>query len=66
MTEAERVARVLAQQAEKRAAGSTEKFKNPSARPDRVAESQILTQNFKAINDRDSFGHVPGVNVNNT
>lgn len=66
MTEAERVARVLSEQAAQKAGGSTDKFKHPSARPDRVAESQMLNEGHKAVNDRDSFGHIPGVKVNNT
>lgn len=65
MTEAERVASELAKIAELKAAGSTEKVRNPSNRPDRVAESATLDQG-KAVNDRDSFGHIPGVKVNNT
>eukprot|EP00878_Enallax_costatus_P019089 GHUV01020128.1.p1 GENE.GHUV01020128.1~~GHUV01020128.1.p1 ORF type:complete len:651 (+),score=201.01 GHUV01020128.1:688-2640(+) len=62
VTEAERVER--AKEANQKKAAGTEKLKNPSARPDRVAESQMLNERYKAINDRDSFGHVPGVSVN--
>lgn len=40
------------------------RVKNPSSRPDRVAESQMLGSGL-ALNDRDSWGHVPGIRVNN-
>ncbi|WIA11404.1 hypothetical protein OEZ85_011522 [Tetradesmus obliquus] len=46
--------------------------KNPSARPDRVAESLIL-QSGRAVNRwgkhkdiRDTFGHLPGIPINHT
>jgi hypothetical protein len=37
--------------------------KNPSKRPDRVAESAMIAAGNK-INDRASCGHVPGLKVN--
>eukprot|EP00879_Flechtneria_rotunda_P032440 GHRR01035647.1.p1 GENE.GHRR01035647.1~~GHRR01035647.1.p1 ORF type:complete len:266 (+),score=93.05 GHRR01035647.1:45-842(+) len=43
--------------------GQDKKEPEPSQRPDRVAESIIL-ESGRAVNDRDSWGHVPGMRVN--
>jgi hypothetical protein len=53
-----------------KAAGKPDVEKNPSARPDRVAESCIL-QSGRAVNRlgkqkevKDTFGHLPGIPIN--
>lgn len=53
-----------------KAKGSTDKAlleKNPSARPDRVAESKVLNSG-RAVNrfgkQRCSWGHLPGITIN--
>jgi hypothetical protein len=56
------VARVRERLAELAASGGA--GKKPSTRADRVAESSVLNAG-QSVNDRDGWGHVPGIAVNN-
>jgi len=63
VSEEARVQRIAAENAEARAAGQPVPHpKQPSRRPDRVAESAMSS---RLVNARGACGHVPGIRTNN-